>query len=1178
MKKRIFLSIFLLCAQLFAQQNFTQYVNPFIGTGGHGHTYPGATVPFGMVQLSPDNGKSGWDWCSGYNISSDTIVGFSHTHLSGTGIGDLCDILFMPASLPKDADENTIIHEKYLSKFSHNNETASPGYYSVILDDYDIKSELTAALRSGFQKHTFNKISKQLISLDLGYTVNWDAPIQTFIQIIDPQTIAGFRLSKGWANDQRVYFYTKFSKPIINSYLLQDSVYKNNAVQVNGKSVRGIFEFGVPQGESLLIKTGISTVDIDGAKLNLANDIKDWNFDKTRKEALQKWNKELSKIQFKSNDKNIMTTFYTAFYHSMLAPVIYSDVRGNYKGADGKIHKAEGFNRYGIFSLWDTFRAENPLFTIVQSERVADMVKSMLASGNEHGYLPVWELLGNETYCMIGYHSVPVIADAILKGFKGFDYNKAYSAMKKWAMRDSLGLTFYRKMGYIPSDKEKESVSMTLEYAYDDWCIVQTAKYLGNEEDYKYFSARANYYRNLFDPQTGFMRGKTSEGKWITPFDPRNPTIGNHDYTEGNAWQYTWSVQHDVQGLIDLFGGKEKFSNKLDSLFETDSKLVGENIQPDISGMIGQYAHGNEPSHHISYMYDSAGKPWKTQMRVRQIMSKLYNDTNEGLCGNEDCGQMSAWYIFSALGFFPMNPSSGIYVIGSPLVNEATINLGNKKKFHISARNNSPQNIYIRSVKLNGKILSRSYITHKEILNGGTLEFEMADSPDKSLWSSNSAFPPSMTQIDAPSKINKNEYAEKVKQQFVHAWDAYKKYAWGHDQLKPLSKSYRDWYGESLLMTPVDAFDTMELMGLKERAKEAKQIILDNLSFDKDFFVQNFEVTIRLLGGLLSAYQSDNDKKFLDLAEDLGKRLLPAFNSPTGMPYVYVNLKTGAVKGNINNPAECGTLMLEFGTLSKLTGNPLFYEKAKKGFVECFNRRSKIGLVGTQINVETGEWTNTESHISGMIDSYYEYMIKSYLLFGDEDFKKMYDESIAAVNKYLPEETNTGYWYSHVDMITGERTGELFGALDAFMPAMLALSGDLTRAEKLENSCYRMWTFWGIEPEEFNYKTFEITYPTYVLRPEIIESAFYLYRYTKDPRYLAMGKTFYESLENYCRLDEGYAALSNMLSKQKTDSMESFFLAETLKYLYLLFAPEQILDLNKYVFNTEAHPLKIFTK
>jgi predicted alpha-1,2-mannosidase len=401
MKKRIFLSIFLLCAQLFAQQNFTQYVNPFIGTGGHGHTYPGATVPFGMVQLSPDNGKSGWDWCSGYNISSDPIVGFSHTHLSGTGIGDLCDILFMPASLPKDADENTIIHKKYLSKFSHNNETASPGYYSVILDDYDIKSELTAALRSGFQKHTFNKISKQLISLDLGYTVNWDAPIQTFIQIIDPQTIAGFRLSKGWANDQRVYFYTKFSKPIINSYLLQDSVYKNNAVQVNGKSVRGIFEFDVPQGESLLIKTGISTVDIDGAKLNLANDIKDWNFDKTRKEALQKWNKELSKIQFKSNDKNIMTTFYTAFYHSMLAPVIYSDVNGNYKGADGKIHKAEGFNRYGIFSLWDTFRAENPLFTIVQSERVADMVKSMLASGNEHGYLPVWELLGNETYCMI---------------------------------------------------------------------------------------------------------------------------------------------------------------------------------------------------------------------------------------------------------------------------------------------------------------------------------------------------------------------------------------------------------------------------------------------------------------------------------------------------------------------------------------------------------------------------------------------------------------------------------------------------------------------------------------------------------------------------------------------------------------------------------------------------------
>lgn len=424
-------------------------------------------------------------------------------------------------------------------------------------------------------------------------------------------------------------------------------------------------------------------------------------------------------------------------------------------------------------------------------------------------------------------------------------------------------------------------------------------------------------------------------------------------------------------------------------------------------------------------------------------------------------------------------------------------------------------------------------------------------------------------------QIIKSEYAEKVKQEFLHAWSAYKKYAFGNDQLKPLSKTHRNWYDESLLMTPVDAFDTMILMGLNDEANENKELIFKEISFDKDFFVQNFEITIRLLGGLISAYQLDRDKKFLDLAVDLGNRLLPVFNSKTGMPYVNVNLKTGSVKNPINNPAEIGTLMLEFGMLSKLTGNSVYYDKAKHAITEVYNRRSKIGLVGTQINVETGEWTNTDSHISGMIDSYYEYLIKSYLLFGDEDFKIMYDNSITSVNKYLLDSAKTGLWYAHVNMHTGEKISKVFGALDAFMPAMLVLGKDIPLAEKIQQSCYNMWIEFDIEPEEFNYETFEITAPYYLLRPENIESAFYLYRTTKNPKYLEMGKTYFESIVKYCRIDEGYASLKNVVTKEKMDSMESFFLAETLKYLYLIFAPEETLDLNKFVFNTEAHPFQI---
>lgn len=1166
--------LFVLFAQIIFSQNYTQYVNPFIGTGLQGHTYPGATVPFGMVQLSPDNGKSGWEYSSGYHYSDSSIVGFSHTHLSGTGIGDLYDIQFMPASLSYNLSDDEIINHKFQSKYDHKNESASPGYYNVILKDYNIRTELTAALRSGIQKHIFNQDGNEYIQLDLGYSKNWDTPVETYIKIIDEHTVCGYRLSKGWATDQRVYFYTKFSQPVKKSFLIQDSICNYNSSEVKGKTSRAIFNFDVEINASLLIKTGISSVSIDNAKLNLESDIEDWDFNSVKKTAEEFWNKELSKIEVKSNNKELLTTFYTALYHTMLAPVVFSDANGQYKGADGNIHTADNYSKYSIFSLWDTFRAAHPLFTITQPEKVDDMINSMLSHFTEYGLLPVWELLGNETGTMIGYHSIPVITDAILKGYKGFDINLAYDAIKKSAMQDHLGLKYYKELGYIPDEKEVESVSKTLEYAYDDWCIAQIAKYLGKEEDYNYFSTRAEYYRNLFDPSTNFMRAKTSDGKWKVPFNPVYSEHRNHEYTEGTAWQYSWFVPHDVEGLISLFAHKEKFIEKLDSLFITSSKLEGTNPSNDISGMIGQYAHGNEPSQHIAYLYSFVGEPWKTQQIVNKIMRTFYNNTPEGLIGNEDCGQMSAWYVFSAMGFYPFNPADQNYLIGSPLFDEVTINLGNGKKFIIKSKYLTDKNIYIKSAMLNGNALIKSFITHRDILNGGALEFEMTDVPNKTLWADADSFPPSMSQNIFINDINKTEYAQQVKQEFLHSWNAYKKYAWGHDQLKPLSKSFRNWYDESLLMTPVDAFDTMILMGLNEEAEETKELIFKNLSFDKNIFVQNFEITIRLLGGLISAYQLDGDKRFLDLAVDLGNRLLPAFNSKTGMPYVNVNLKTGEVKNHINNPAEIGTLMLEFGMLSKLTGNSVYYDKAKHAITEVYKRRSEIGLVGTQINVETGEWTNTNSHISGMIDSYYEYLIKAYLLFDDADFKVMYDESITAVNKYLLDSVSTGWWYAHADMNTGIKSRTVFGALDAFMPGMLVLGNDIETAEKIQESCYRMWKHFGIEPEELNYKTFEVTSPYYILRPENIESAFYLYRKTKDPTYLEMGITFFESIKKYCRIDEGYASVKSIMSKEKMDSMESFYLAETLKYLYLIFAPEETLDLTKFVFNTEAHPFR----
>ncbi len=742
----LFLVMLFVVSTNITPQNLIKNVNPFIGTAFHGHTFPGATLPFGMVQLSPDNGTSGWDWCSGYNYSDSVIIGFSHTHLSGTGIGDLCDILFMPAvlSINSDADSTKLINLH--SSFSHKNETAIPGYYSVLLDTYNIKVELTTTKRAGFQRYTFPKTKDAVVVLNLGHSLNSDKTTGTYIKIINNHTIAGYRFSTGWAKDQRVYFAAKFSKPFTSYFLRLHNKLNSKEKEAKGIMLEGIFKFNTEKNNELLVKVGISSANIKGAEDNLAEEIPGWNFDKIINDAANSWQKELSTIKITSSSNSLKRIFYTALYHTMMAPNLFSDVDGNFKGADGKVHLSKGYNQMTVFSLWDTFRAEHPLFTIIERDRINDFVKSMLAHYEETGLLPVWELEGNETNTMIGYHAVPVIADAILKGFHGFDIQEAYKAMKASAMQDNFGINYFNKLGYVPADKIDESVSRTLEYCYDDWCIAQIAKLLHKENDYTYFMKRAGNYKNLFDKSTGYMRGKYADGKRRVPFSPGFTGEKNPDYTEGDAWQWTWFVPQDVAGLIKLMGGQQNFTQKLDSLFEQSSEVNSETAPPDVSGMIGQYAQGDEPSHHIAYLYDYAGKPWKTQAVVREICETLYTDSTDGLCGNDDCGQMSAWYVFSAMGFYPVNPVDGIYAIGSPMLNKVSIDVGHNRHFTVIANNVSKENKYIQSAELNGKPLNLTYITQREIMNGGTLVFNMGDKPNKKWGASEDDAPPSMSE------------------------------------------------------------------------------------------------------------------------------------------------------------------------------------------------------------------------------------------------------------------------------------------------------------------------------------------------------------------------------------------------------------------------------------------------
>ena len=711
--------------------DYTQSVNPFIGTDFTGNTYPGAQAPFGMVQLSPDNGLPGWDRISGYFYPDSTIAGFSHTHLSGTGAGDLYDLIFMPVTLPYK--ENPQGGLGIYSLFSHNDEEASAGYYRVKLQDYNINVELTATPRCGVQRYTFPK-AESMVVLNLKKAMNWDFTMDSKIEVVDSCNIRGYRFSEGWARGQKVYFATRFSRPF-KKMEITDADIKLRGEQV-GTSNIARFYFDTEEGDQVVVTTAISGVSMEGAQNNLKAEAPHNDFDKYLAEAKDAWNKQLSTIEVVGGNADDRVNFYTALYHSMIAPTIYSDVDGKYYGPDKQVHQANGWTNYSTFSLWDTFRAAHPLFTYTEPARVNDMVKSFIAFFEQNGRLPVWNFWGSETDMMIGYHSVPVIVDAYLKGIGDFDAEKALEACIATANIDEYrGIGSYKKNGYIPynvTDKynsENWSLSRTLEYAFDDFCIAEMAKKMGKTELANEFYKRSQNYRNVYNPATNFMQPIDDKGVFQPNFNPDEYTA---HICESNAWHYFWSVQHDIKGLIALSGGQDKFAAKLDSMF-TYIPAGNEELPIFSTGMIGQYAHGNEPSHHVIYLYNKVRQPWKAQKYAAEVMHKLYFNAPAGLCGNEDCGQMSAWYVFSAMGFYPVNPVSGEYEIGTPLFPEMRLNLKNGKTFTVLAPNVSRENIYIQSVKVNGKPYDKSYITHQQIMDGATVEFVMGNQPGE-IW------------------------------------------------------------------------------------------------------------------------------------------------------------------------------------------------------------------------------------------------------------------------------------------------------------------------------------------------------------------------------------------------------------------------------------------------------------
>ncbi len=712
-----------------SRKGILQWVDTRIGTAGHGHTFMGVAAPFGAVQLGPGNFNKGWDWCSGYHASDSICIGFAHLHLNGTGCSDTGDLIFMPTTgtpqvcpgSQEDPDSG------YASRYSHQRETVTPAYYRLHLDDYGIEAELTATERVGFHRYGFPETpgSRQIV-INLFDGNGDDRATETFLEQEDDHTIRGYRYSTGWSKRQRIYFSARFSIPVKLDIYRDDRPVEGSSVE-RGVNIKGIVRLP-DDTRSVSVKVGISPVSMSGADRNIESELPGWDFEETVRRTARKWERELDKVAVEGADDRTRRIFYTGLYHAFLQPALFNDCDGRYRGADGMVHEDPGHETYTVFSLWDTYRAAHPLYTLLQAGRVPDMVLTMLDIHDEQGMLPVWHLYGSDTREMIGIQSVPVIADALMKGIPGIDSRRALRAMKESMTSDYKGLGWLRRQDYIPADKEGESVAKGLEYALADGCIALAARKAGDGELAREFGRRARFYRNYWDPKTRFFRGRNADGSFCEPFDPFRSTHRNDDYCEGTGWQYTWLVPHDVQGLVSLFGSEEAFAAKLDSLFTIEGDM-GEQASGDISGLIGQYAHGNEPGHHTVYLYPYVGQQWKTARLVRRILGEMYTDRPDGLAGNEDCGQMSSWYVLSAMGFYPVNPALGIYVLGSPAFDRVTLRTHGGKRFTVIAENNSEENIYIQSAELDGRPYPYSYIRHADLLRGGTLRLKMGPKP-----------------------------------------------------------------------------------------------------------------------------------------------------------------------------------------------------------------------------------------------------------------------------------------------------------------------------------------------------------------------------------------------------------------------------------------------------------------
>ncbi|WP_304231683.1 GH92 family glycosyl hydrolase [Phocaeicola plebeius] len=709
-------------------EDLTQFVDPRIGTGGHGHVFYGANVPYGFIQLGPTSIPQSWDWVSGYHVSDSTVIGFPHTHLSGTGIGDLHDINVMPVvgEVTYSRGDASSYETGLWSYSDRSKEVVTPGYYRTHLSRYNVDVELTATKRVGFHKYTFLGNESPAIVFDMVNGGCWDKTTEAVIRVVNDSTVSGYRYSKGWADDQRVFFRAEFSRKFDNvEFIVNDSVKEGDMAK--GAQLFARVNFAAENKEPVYMKVALSPTSEEGAQLNMQTELSGWDFEKTIADAKAAWNKELNKVKVYTTDEASKKIFYTSLYHTLFAPSEFCDVNGDYYGADKQMHKGEGFVNYTTFSLWDTYRAAQPLMTILHPEKMSDIINTMLHIHQQQGKLPVWHLMGCETNCMVGNPGVPVVADAILKDIKGFDTELAFKALKESSMLPERGMEHRIEYGFIPADKMTEAIAYDMEYAIADWAVAQAAQKLGKQEDYEYFLKRSKSYKNYFDASTGFMRGKMLDGSWRTPFSPYASSHREDDYCEGNAWQYTWLVPHDVEGLVECFGSKEAFVNKLDSLFLANGDM-GEASSPDISGLIGQYAHGNEPSHHTVYLYTLVGQPWKTADRIKEILHTMYTDQPDGLSGNEDVGQMSAWYILSSFGFYQVEPAGGKFVFGYPNFDKVEIAVP-AGKFVIERENKGQQNNYIQGIVFNGTEYKKPWIEYADIMKGGELKFLMGDEP-----------------------------------------------------------------------------------------------------------------------------------------------------------------------------------------------------------------------------------------------------------------------------------------------------------------------------------------------------------------------------------------------------------------------------------------------------------------